>query len=51
MKQTCAHPACTCEHETEKMVKQNGQLYCSTHCASASDDADSCACGHPDCGS
>lgn len=50
MKHNCAHDACTCEHEADQMVKQDGKFYCSEHCASAPPDGDECHCGHPGCG-
>lgn len=49
MAEQCAHPACTCEHEAEKMIRKDGRLYCSTHCVSADGDSDDCECGHPGC--
>lgn len=51
MKKQCAHPICPCEHDRERMFEQDGQLYCSNHCASAPEDASGCNCGHPECGS
>lgn len=45
----CAHPACTCRHETDEMTQQGEGLYCNNHCAEQDPASDGCDCGHEQC--
>ncbi|HWO43611.1 MAG TPA: metallothionein [Candidatus Eisenbacteria bacterium] len=46
----CAHLACDCLVEEGKAIAKDDELFCSAYCAGADEEADSCECGHDDCG-
>ncbi|MET0500295.1 MAG: metallothionein [Candidatus Binatia bacterium] len=51
--QNCAHSGCNCKVQEGKGILQEGQFFCSEHCATArpAGQGGNCGCGHPECGS
>lgn len=45
----CAHPACTCRHDSDEMVNDGNSLYCSEVCAGQDPANAACDCEHPQC--
>ena len=46
----CAHPNCNCMVVPGIAVSEDGEDFCSDHCAKAgSEDTEKCECGHPGC--